>query len=68
LRTAPFLVRDDDGNYYFAHESFEQFFIARKIKKELLKKNFDILDLKLLSNEIVFFLGHFKAWPKPPND
>ncbi len=58
LRTAPFLARDDDGNYSFAHESFAQFFIARKIKKELLKKNFDILDLKLLSYEIVFFLGH----------
>ncbi|NIM15632.1 MAG: NACHT domain-containing protein [Candidatus Aminicenantes bacterium] len=58
VRTASFLVRDKDDNYSFAHRSFHEFFIARKIKKELLKENFDILNLKLLSGEIVFFLRH----------
>jgi WD40 repeat protein/DNA polymerase III delta prime subunit len=58
LRTASFLIGDEEGNYSFAHESFQEFFVARKIKKELLKENFDVLDLKLLSEEIVFFLSH----------
>jgi uncharacterized protein YjbI with pentapeptide repeats len=56
VRTASFLVRDDEGNYGFAHKSFQEFFIARKIKKELEKKNYRILDLRRLSIEIIFFL------------
>jgi WD40 repeat protein len=58
VRTASFLVRDEGGNYSFAHRSFQEFFIARKIKKELLRENVDILNLRLLSKEIVFFLAH----------
>lgn len=58
VRAASFLVRDEGGNYSFVHGSFQEFFIARKIKKELLKNNFDILDLSLLSKEIVFFFKH----------
>ncbi|UCH93659.1 MAG: hypothetical protein JSV88_25785 [Candidatus Aminicenantes bacterium] len=55
LSTAFFLIRDEGGNYSFAHKSFLEFFLARKIKKEFIKENFDILNLKLLSKEIVFF-------------
>lgn len=29
LRTASFLVRDQDGNYRFSHRSFQEFFFAR---------------------------------------
>ncbi len=58
VRTAAFLVRDGEGNYSFAHRSFQEFFIARKIKKELLKGNTKILDLRRLSREIIFFLRH----------
>lgn len=58
VQTASFLVRDDEGNYSFAHKSFQEFFIARKIKKELEKKNYRILDLRRLSIEIIFFLRH----------
>jgi WD40 repeat protein len=58
VRTASFLVRDDEGNYGFAHKSFQEFFIARKIKKELEKKKYNVLDLRRLSMEIMFFLRH----------
>lgn len=58
VRTASFLVRDGEGNYSFAHKSFQEFFIARRIKKELENKNEEILDLKRLSVEIFFFLRH----------
>ncbi|MCP5107085.1 MAG: NACHT domain-containing protein [bacterium] len=58
VRTASFLVRDAEGNYSFVHKSFEEFFIARKIKKELAKKNYRVLDLRRLSLEIIFFLKH----------
>ena len=58
VRTASFLVRDDEGNYGFAHKSFQEFFIARKIKKELEKQIYNVLDLRCLSMEIMFFLRH----------
>ncbi len=58
VRTASFLVRDGEGNYSFAHKSFQEFFIAGKLKKELAANNEKILDLKRLSIEIIFFLRH----------
>lgn len=58
VRTASFLVRDAEGNYSFAHTSFQEFFTARKIKKELAKKNFRVLGPRRLSLEIIFFLKH----------
>ncbi|MCK4762284.1 MAG: NACHT domain-containing protein, partial [Candidatus Aminicenantes bacterium] len=61
VRTASFLVRDGEGNYAFAHKSFQEFFIARKIKKGLLEKDYSVLNLKRLSLEIVFFLKHMMA-------
>jgi WD40 repeat protein len=60
MRTASFLVRDEDGYYSFAHESFKEFFIARKIQKELSNDNFRVLDSTLFSKEIVFFLLHLE--------
>jgi MinD-like ATPase involved in chromosome partitioning or flagellar assembly len=65
LRTASFLVRDGKGNYGFAHKSFQEFFIARRIKRRIKKKRkedkADILDLRPLSIEIIFFLKYLIA-------
>jgi len=58
MRTASLLVRDECGNYSFAHKSFQEFFIARKIGKELLEGHTNVLDSVLFSKEIVFFLLH----------
>ncbi|MCP5108989.1 MAG: hypothetical protein GY950_36740, partial [bacterium] len=58
VRTASFLVRDEEGNYSFAHKSFQEFFIARKLKKDFLQGRYDALDVKRLSVEIIFFLRH----------
>jgi hypothetical protein len=58
VRTASFLVRDEEGNYGFVHRSFQEFFMARKIKKELVKGQSKILDVRRLSPEIIFFLKH----------
>ena len=61
VRTASFLVRDSEGNYSFAHRSFQEFFLARKIKKALAAKDYDILDTRRLSLEVIFFLRYLVA-------
>lgn len=35
VRTQSYLVRDDAGNYHFAHKSFMEYFVARRIAQEL---------------------------------
>lgn len=58
IRTCSFFKRDSKGNYFFMHRSFLEFFVAKKIAKEI---NFGsiphFLDAKSLPNEIVFFAG-----------
>ena len=36
VRTAAFLTRDAEGNYGFAHRSFMEFFVARRLARRLL--------------------------------
>ena len=56
IRTATFLDRDEQGNYSFAHKSFAEYFLARYIEKGLNKRNVDILKIKPLTQEVIFFL------------
>jgi formylglycine-generating enzyme required for sulfatase activity len=37
IRTQSYLVRDDDGNYRFAHKSMQEYFAARKLAELLTK-------------------------------
>lgn len=56
VRSTAFLVRDDDGNYSFAHKSLLEYLIARKVAREFNRLNFDILDMQLLSEGTIYFL------------
>ncbi len=42
LRTQSYLIRDDDGNYRFAHKSFQEYFIALKIANTIESTKFDL--------------------------
>ncbi|MCU0287548.1 MAG: pentapeptide repeat-containing protein [Acidobacteria bacterium] len=57
VRTASFLTRDDEGNYGFAHRSFLEYFLARRIAGNLKNNDIECLDIKRLSKEVILFLG-----------
>jgi len=57
IRTASFLTRDDYGNYGFAHRSFMEFFLARRLAKQLRQGNIECLDIRRLSKEVILFLS-----------
>jgi WD40 repeat protein len=72
LRTATFLIRSADGNYYFSHKSFLEFFLARALVRCVVEgdgKNgvarfADQLETPLLSPEVVHFFGPLLQEPK----
>jgi transcription initiation factor TFIIIB Brf1 subunit/transcription initiation factor TFIIB/DNA replication protein DnaC len=55
VRTCSFLHRDRWGNYSFMHRSFLEFFVAKKIAREINFQRFKDLGTKPLNPEIVFF-------------
>ncbi|MCX6581903.1 MAG: pentapeptide repeat-containing protein [Candidatus Aminicenantes bacterium] len=57
VRTASFLTRDDAGNYGFAHRSFLEYFLARRIAGRLRNNDIKCLNIKRLSKEVILFLG-----------
>lgn len=52
LRTASFLIRDDEGYYGFAHKSFMEYFVAEKIANSSTND----IDESKLSREVQDFL------------
>lgn len=58
LRTCSFLTVTRDGALRFVHRSFQEFFCARRIKRDLDMRVFDTLE-EQLPQEIVYFLGGF---------
>ncbi|MBM4045832.1 MAG: NACHT domain-containing protein, partial [Planctomycetes bacterium] len=67
LRTATFIVRDPEGNYRFAHTSFQEFFLARYLAASLSQRHPDALALPRLPKEVVDFTVdslHGKAYQR----
>lgn len=56
VRTCTFLNRDDGGNYSFVHQSFMEFFVAKKFAKDINNKDTNNFKLKKLTPEIAGFL------------
>ncbi len=56
VRTCTFLNRDDSGNYSFVHQSFMEFFVAKKFASEIKSNDSTNFRLKKLSPEIAGFL------------
>lgn len=56
IRTCSYIVRDEVGNYTFAHKSFMEYFVAEKIKFEIEKGNIEVFRKRLISSEIMGFL------------
>lgn len=65
--THAFLIRDDDGKYRFAHNSFMEFFVAQKLWRALLAGQCDEMPI---SEEIRAFIcglfaGHLPEFAAP---
>jgi len=56
VRTCTFLNRDDRGDYSFVHQSFMEFFVAKKLANEIKNKNPTNFKSKKISPEIAGFL------------
>ncbi|KPA19536.1 hypothetical protein MHK_000245 [Candidatus Magnetomorum sp. HK-1] len=61
VRTCSFLIRNPEGDYYFVHKSFMEFFVALKLAKEIKNNIYENFSKKLLSFEITsFFINYFE--------
>lgn len=56
IRTASFLVRDDSGQYGFAHSSYAEYFLAKHLAGHIAAGNVRVLAIRRLTNEIIDFL------------
>lgn len=56
IRTASFLIRDDEGNYGFAHKSYREYFLANHMSKGIKNKIVSVLDTIRISPETSMFL------------
>jgi hypothetical protein len=65
IRTCTFLIRNNEGDYYFAHKSFMEFFIALKFSKDIKSNDFKQFSKKEISIEIAGFIKNY--FDKEPN-
>ncbi len=61
VRTCTFLNRDDKGDYSFVHKSFMEFFVAKKLCREINNNNFENCKPQLLTFEIARFMRDIKV-------
>ena len=55
-RTASFLVRDERGNYAFAHKSYGEFFVARHVASQLKADDVTGFSGRRLTAELMSFI------------
>ena len=63
MRTTAFLSRDAEGNYGFAHTSFQEFFLALALAKGLDAGELTKLDLPRLNQETIAFILDLLSQP-----
>ncbi len=66
MQAASFLNRDDEGNFSFIHKSFSEYFLARKIFRDIQESEYPknplkVLDLPILNPKVIFFLSQIDA-------
>jgi GTPase SAR1 family protein len=57
IRTSTFLIREQNGNYFFHQKSFMEYFTSKKMKKEIINGHLEIFSRKFLPIEIRKFLA-----------
>lgn len=61
IRACSYIVRDENGNYSFAHKSFMEYFVAEKLKYEIERGNVEVLHKRLVPPEIMTFLVNIRS-------
>ena len=56
IRTASFLVRDESGQYGFAHSSYAEYFLAKYLAERIGTGDVRVLTIRRLTNEVIDFL------------
>jgi DNA-directed RNA polymerase specialized sigma24 family protein len=56
IRTASFLVRNDQGQYGFAHSSYAEYFLAKDLANHIAVGNVRVFSIRRLTNEVIDFL------------
>lgn len=57
VRTRSFLIRDENGYYYFSHKSFMEYFVAQRLAHEILNNQSSGYGQEYISPEIDSFLS-----------
>ena len=65
IRTCTFLVRNTEGDYYFVHKSFMEFFIGLRFSKDIKSNDFQRFSKKEISIEVAGFIKNY--FDKEPN-
>lgn len=62
IRTCSFLVRDDEGAYYFSHKSFMEFFVGVRLARQVKEEHLDQFGGTELTYEVAgFFSSYFET-------
>jgi hypothetical protein len=56
IRTASFLVRDENGRYGFAHSSYAEYLLAKCLAERIAAGDVRALTIRHLANEVINFL------------
>jgi septin family protein len=57
IRTSTFLIRDQYDKYFFAHRSFMEYFVSKRVLREIRSGMVSILTTKYLTDEIRNFIA-----------
>lgn len=57
IRTASYLSRDTEGNYFYYHQMFADFFLARAIQEQIKKNDSSDFGKTPVSDDVVEFLA-----------
>lgn len=61
IRTCSFLVRDINGLYFFVHKSYMEYFVAKKLAREVKENNYSSMERIPITQEVAeFFSDYFE--------
>ncbi len=59
IRTCSFLVRDVNGLYFFVHKSYMEYFVAKKLAREVKENNYSSMERMPISQEVATFFSDY---------
>ncbi|NHA03298.1 NACHT domain-containing protein [Mucilaginibacter sp. HC2] len=63
-----FIKKTESSGFKFIHKSFMEFFVARRLKGQILKNDLSVLRRQFISQEILYFFGCYATTEKKVKD